>query len=458
MTIPYEYAKTNGERFVEELKDWLRIPSISTLSDHASDVRRAAEWARDQCLAIGMNRAEIIETAGHPIVYAEWIGAEDAPTVLVYGHYDVQPVDDPRSEWLSPPFEPTERNGNLYCRGAVDDKGQAFIHLKAFEAIMKTRGSLPLNFKLFLEGEEECGSLNLPSFVQSHLELLDCDALVISDSHILSPTQPAIVCGLRGMIYTEIEVFGPATDLHSGAYGGAVHNPAQALAEILAKLHDEQGRVTVTGFYDHVRPLTPMDREALAAVPFDESEFLQRAGIPKAWGDPDYTIKERLGARPTLEINGLVGGWTGEGSKTVIGSRALAKVSCRLVPDQDPQHILDCLRDYVAKITPDTVRSEVRLLHSGGPGVVVPIDSRAMQAAAGAYEQVFGVKPYFVREGGSIPVVSMFQQSMGVPILLMGFGLPDDNLHAPNEKFTLEMFHKGVQTMLHFYETLPQAF
>lgn len=457
MTTPYDYAQTHQQNFIEALKTLLRIPSISTEREHKNDMYRAAEWLRDHCLKVGLTRAEIFETAGHPIVYGEWLGAGDAPTVLIYGHYDVQPADDPHQEWKSDPFEPVERNGNLYARGATDDKGQTFIHLKAFESFMQTHGTFPLNFKMMIEGEEEDGSKNLDPFVKAHLDLLKADVVIISDSGILTEDQPSIVYGLRGNVYMEIEVFGPERDLHSGSYGGAVHNPAQALTEIVAQLHDQDGHVTVPGFYDEVRPLTPADREAMAEVPFPEDRLKHETGVRKAWGDPNYTIRERIGARPTLEICGIVGGWTGEGSKTVIPARALAKVSCRLVPDQDPDRVYELLKAYVTRLTPDTISSQVRMLHVGKRAAVIPINAKPFQVAASAYEHVFGKKPVFLREGGSIPVVSTYQDMLNVPVILMGFGLPDDNLHAPNEKITLSMFHRGVQTMIHFYEHLPNS-
>jgi acetylornithine deacetylase/succinyl-diaminopimelate desuccinylase-like protein len=458
MTTPQDYAATHAAAFVDQLKEFLRIPSISTLSEHKGDVRLAAKWVHNHCLEIGMQRAKIFETEGHPIVYAEWLGAgEAAPTVLVYGHYDVQPVDDPRNEWLSPPFDPTERDGKLYGRGATDDKGQTFIHLKTFETFMQANGNFPVNVKFLIEGEEEMGSPNLEAFILDHLDLLACNVAVISDTHVHGEDKPTIIYGLRGMVYMEVEFIGPRSDLHSGAYGGAVHNPAQILVEVLAKLHDDEGVVTVPGFYEQVRALSEEERAAIAETPFTEERLKDETGVSQQWGDPNFTIQERLGARPTLEINGVVGGWTGEGAKTVIPSRALAKVSCRLVPDQDPTEIFNLIRAYIAELTPPTAQSEVRLLHKGGPAAIVPIDSPAMQVTVEAYTAVFRNKPVFMREGGSIPVVSVLQKELNIPMLLMGFGLPDDNLHAPNEKFTLAMFHKGIQTMQHFYAHLANG-
>lgn len=450
---PYEYVVAHRDAFLDDLFDLLRIPSISTLSEHTADVRRAAEWVRDHLLAIGMTQAEIIETAQHPLVVAEWLGAgPDAPTVLIYGHYDVQPADDPDNLWRTKPFEPVIQDGKLYARGATDDKGQTFAQMKAIQALLAT-GDPPVNVKFIIEGEEEAGSDSIHDYVRANAERLAADVVIVSDTHVLALDRPSIVVGLRGMTYFEIEVRGPKGDLHSGAYGGIVHNPAQALAEIVAQLHDADGRVTVPGFYDDVRPLSDAERAAIAEVPFTPDRFAAETGAPQPWGEPGFSMQERLGARPTLEINGLVSGWTGEGAKTVLPARALAKVSCRLVADQDPTDIFERVRDYVASITPPTVTSEVRELHNG-MWALVESDSPMMQAAVRAYEFGFGKAPVFMREGGSIPVVGTFQQALNTPVILMGFGLPDDNLHAPNEKFTLECFDRGMQTAIKFYEEL----
>ncbi len=455
MTTPLAYNQQHNEQYINELKEFLRISSIGTLRAHDDDTRRAAEWLRQHCLHVGMTRAELMDTPGHPIVYAEWLEAgPHAPTVLVYGHYDVQPVDDPRNEWRSPPFEPVIRDGNIYARGAIDDKGQLFMHLKVFEAVMKTEGRFPVNLKMMFEGEEESGSTNLEPFIRAHLDLLACDVVVISDTSVQGEDSPSIDYGLRGLIYTEILVKGPKTDLHSG-FGGTVPNPAQVLAQILAKMHDENGRILVPGFYDDVLELTPEERDALAANPVTEDDWKQQRGVSALWGEPGYTFLERFGARPTLEINGLVSGWTGQGAKTVIAADAMAKVSCRLVPHQDPEVILRSIQDYVAALTPPGIESEVRALGPAAPGVVVPIASPAMQVAREAYTETFGREPIMTRNGGSIPVVSLYQETLGVPVLLLGFGLPDDNLHAPNEKMTLSMFFKGVDTLTRFYQKLP---
>jgi acetylornithine deacetylase/succinyl-diaminopimelate desuccinylase-like protein len=449
---PYEFIEAHYEEFLADLQDLLRIPSISTLSEHKGDIRRAAEWLKTHLESIGMTRTGVFETTGNPIVYAEWLNAGEAPTVLVYGHYDVQPVDDAENQWLSHPFEPEIRGDNLYARGATDDKGQTLTQINAVHSLIAT-GQMPVNIKFIIEGEEESGSPSIYPFIEQHAALLAADVVAVSDSHILGLDRPSIITGLRGIVFTEIEVRGPAHDLHSGAYGGVVHNPAQALVTILAAMHDKQGHVAVPGFYDTVRTLSAAERAELSKNPYTLGELAQETGVSKPWGEPEYEMHERLGIRPTLEINGLVSGWIGEGGKTVLPAKALAKVSCRLVPDQNPKEIYDLIRQYVASITPDTVTSEVRKLHEG-MWAVVNTDSPQMQAAVRAYEFGFGARPVFVREGGSIPVVGTFQKVLNAPVVLMGFGLPDDNLHAPNEKFTLESFRRGMRTVIKFYQEL----
>lgn len=458
MTTPAEYARAQNDRFIEELKDLLRIPSISTRPKHKADVEKAAHWLRDHCLALGMKRAEVHETAGHPVVYAEWKEAgEDTPTVLVYGHYDVQP-EDPADEWHSKPFEPEIREDRLYARGATDDKGQLFIHLKAFEAFMKTRKKFPVNIKFLFEGEEELGSENLLQFIKERSGLLKADVVVISDTGMPNPAMPTIVYGLRGLVYAELEVFGPRKDLHSGIYGGTVHNPAQAVAEIVASMHDATGRVTVEGFYDNVQKLSAAEREDAAQMsPIFERAWEREADAPAMWGEADFNAWERTGARPTLEINGIYGGFTEKGGqKTVIPSTALAKISCRLVPNQVPDRIFELLKQHVEKVTPPTVQTELRLLSKAAP-VIISRDAPAMRVAVAAYEEVFEATPVFTREGGSIPAVLAFQETLNTPVIMMGFGLPDDNLHAPNEKISLEMFRKGLQTVIVFYEKLGES-
>ena len=429
---------------LEELSDWLRIPSVSTLSQHTADVERAAAWLAQKMTAVGLQNVEIISTAGHPIVYSDWLHAGDnAPTLLIYGHYDVQPID-PEELWDSPPFEPTQRGNDLYARGASDDKGQLFAHIAAVEALLATSGALPLNVKFLVEGEEEVGSPALTAYLPAETEKLSADVCLVSDTHILSPDQPMIIYGLRGVWAGDVTVRGPSQDLHSGMFGGAVHNPNQVLCALLAQLHDGSGRVAVPGFYDEVQSLTEKERTALAKVPYGESELLQETGVPTTWGEEGYTVTERIGARPTLEINGMWGGFIGDGFKTVIPSEAHAKISCRLVPDQPSSAIGPMLELFLQQIAPPTVEVTVNTLQHA-PATVVPLDVPEMQAAARAYTTVFGVEPVFSREGGSIPIATVVQESLGIPILFMGFGLPDDNLHAPNEKLHLPNFYRGIR-------------
>lgn len=448
------YAHEHQDRFLEELKALLRIPSISTLPDHTDDIRRAAEWLADHMRAIGLEHVRVDPTAGHPVVVADWLHAPGKPTVLIYGHYDVQPVD-PLDLWISDPFDPQVRDGNLYARGASDDKGPFFAHLKALEAYLRAAGTLPVNVKVLCEGEEEIGSAHLDAYVYAHTAELAADVVLISDTTILGPNQPSIVYGLRGLCYMEVEVTGPDHDLHSGQYGGAVHNPLQALCEMIAALHDAQGRVTIPGFYDKVRPLSNEERAEIARLPFDEARLKRETGVPQGWGEAGYTIAERIGARPTLEVNGVIGGWTGPGSKTVIPARALAKISMRLVADQDPDEIDRLFREHIQRIAPDTVRVDVRSLAHGSPALV-DRHHAAMEAAAQAYEAGFGARPVFTREGGSIPVVATFQKALGALTILMGLGLPDDRFHSPNEKFALAQFYRGIATIMHFHSLLAE--
>jgi acetylornithine deacetylase/succinyl-diaminopimelate desuccinylase-like protein len=387
------------------------------------------------------------------VVYAEWLAAgAEAPTVLVYGHYDVQPPD-PLELWDTPPFEPTIVGDDIFARGASDDKGQLYVHVKALETFKEIAGAPPVNVKCIFEGEEESGSPSLEPFIREHADLLAADVAVISDTHIVGKEQPSIVYALRGLAYGEVEVTGPDHDLHSGGYGGAVHNPIHALCTMIAGLHDEDGRITVPGFYDKVRDLSPQEREEMAKVPFEREAWLREAGVKTDWGEPAYTIVERTAARPTLDVNGIWGGYTQPGAKTVLPSEAFAKISMRLVPDQEPAEITRLLQDYLAEIAPPTVSVEVRDLH-GGESAVVRRDSPAMQAAFRAYAEAFGREPIFVRGGGSIPVVATFQSTLGLETVLMGFGLPDDRLHSPNEKFHLPNFYKGIETALLFFSFL----
>jgi len=455
MNKALEYARANQDQFLAELKEFLSIPSVSTQPEHKPDIERAAVWLRDKLLTAGFPKAEVMPTSGHPIVYAEWLAAgPEATTLLVYGHYDVQPPD-PLELWNTPPFEPTIVGDDIFCRGASDDKGQLYAHVKAMEAFKETAGAPPVNVKCIFEGEEESGSPSLEPFIREHTGLLAAGVAVISDTGILGKDTPSIVYALRGLTYVEVEVTGPDHDLHSGIYGGAVHNPINALCEMIARLQDENRHITIPGFYDKVRELSTEERAALAKAPFERDAWLREAGVKTDWGEPAYTIVERTAARPTLDVNGIWGGYIQPGAKTVLPSKAFAKISMRLVPDQEPVEIARLFRDYLAEIAPPTVTVEVRDLH-GGEAAIVRRDSPAMKAACRAYAEAFGKEPVFVRRGGSIPVVATFQKVLGIETVLMGFGLPDDRLHSPNEKFHLPNFYKGIETILHFMDFLGE--
>jgi len=443
-----EYLEANGKRFEQELFALLRIPSVSAISAHKKDVCDAAAWVLRQFQSLGF-AAEVVETDGHPIVYAESPQVAGAPTVLVYGHYDVQPPD-PLGEWISPPFEPTVRDGNLYARGATDDKGQMFTHIKSAEAWIKTAGHLPLNLKYLIEGEEEVGSANLDTFIDQHRKRLACDVIVISDTSQFAPGRPAITYGLKGIAYFELRLTGPSQDLHSGVFGGSVVNPANALARMLTELIDERGRVQLPGFYDAVVPISDDERAAMRKLEFDEGDFMRQIGVDAVGGEEGYTTLERRWARPTCDINGLTSGYQGEGAKTVLPARASAKFSFRLVPDQDPAQVATSLRSMLTRLCPRGIKMELISFH-GAPGVVVPLSSPYMAAASRAIRAGFGREPVFIREGGSIPVVSTFHEKLGVDTLLLGWGLNDDNTHSPNEKFCLADFHRGIKASAHLW-------
>jgi acetylornithine deacetylase/succinyl-diaminopimelate desuccinylase-like protein len=447
-----DYINLHRDRYIDEMKNYLAIPSVSALPAHADDVRRCADWTADELRRIGMQNVRLMETPGNPVVYGEWLGAEGAPTMLFYGHYDVQPVD-PLDKWTSPPFEATVRDGEIYARGAADDKGQIFMHFKAIEAHLKQSGRLPCNIKVFIEGEEEVGSAHLDDFVREHKGELAADLVVISDSPMFERGVPSICYGLRGLAYFQIDVTGTASDLHSGSFGGAVANPAFVLSQILAQMKDRSGRIKIPGFYDDVVELKPEEREQFAKLPFNEKKYRKDLGAPKLFGESGYTTLERVWARPTFEVNGLLAGFTGEGAKTVIPATAMAKVSMRLVPNQDPDKIADLFEAYLKKVAPKTVDVKLTRMHGGKPWVT-DFDNRYVQAAARAIERGFGKTPVFNREGGSIPVVSTFQQVLGVPSVLFGIGLPDENAHAPNEKLDLDNFHGGVIASAYLYEEL----
>ncbi|GAB4509005.1 MAG: dipeptidase [Anaerolineae bacterium] len=452
------YIQQHQKDFQQAFIDLLRIPSVSTLPEHAEDVQRAAAWIIAQMQQMGMTRAELFQKPGFlPLVYGEWLEAgANAPTVLVYCHYDVQPatIED---GWDTHPFDPTEKDGKLYARGAVDSKAHVVAHLKAVEAMLASDEKSPVNIKLLFEGEEESGSEHIFGFVAENPDLLRADVCVISDGSNPEVDQPLLVYGMRGITTMEVHVIGPQRDLHSGHYGGSVHNPLQALAEIIAQLHDADGRVTVPGFYDEVLPLTDDERQVLAEIrPIVENEWEAITNAPQPWGEPEYTINERIGARPTLEINGMAGGFYGTGFKTVLPSRAIAKISCRLVPDQDPQRIAALVSEHIARLTPPTVRSEVVILEEGAPGVLFDYTTPAMHAAVRAYEQGWGVKPILSREGGSVPVTAAFQKALGLPIISMPFGYKGCGAHSTNEYMVLDMFHKGIATAIHFHYAIAE--
>jgi acetylornithine deacetylase/succinyl-diaminopimelate desuccinylase-like protein len=456
MTTPLEYAQHHRDTFRAQLNDLLRIPSISTDPTRKPDMQRAADWLVANFASFGI-QAEVLPTAGHPVVYAEWLGAgADKPTLLIYGHYDVQPADRAKDSWTSEPFDPVERDGKIYARGSSDDKGQLFIHLKALESYLKTTGSAPVNVKFLLEGEEEIGSPNLVAFVGANKERLKADLVVISDTGMRDIDQPAITYSLRGLTYMEIHVTGPIRDLHSGGYGGIVHNPALALVEILSKMHHADHSIAVPGFYDDVLPLTDDERAVIAQSSISADRLIEETSVPQPWGEAAYTIRERQTARPTLEINGLFSGFIGEGSKTVLPARAMAKVSCRLVANQDPHRIFELVRDYVASITPPTVTTEVRLLNMGD-AARIDYTTPAMRAASRAYARGWGKEPIFTREGGSIPIVADFKRELGLDSVLMGYGLNTDGAHGPDEHFTIEMFHKGIDTAIAFMDEIAQG-
>jgi acetylornithine deacetylase/succinyl-diaminopimelate desuccinylase-like protein len=453
LSTPFDYAHENAERFKEQLKDLLRIPSVSTLPERQADVERAAAWIAEDMRRIGFETVEVIPTHYHPVVYAEWTGAgENAPTILIYCHYDVQPAEI-ADGWHTDPFEPTEKDGKIYARGAIDSKSNVMAQLKAAESLLST-DKPSVNIKLMFEGDEESASEAMTEFVKANRERLKADVCVVCDGSMADREQPDIAYGLRGVVSMEVEVWGPKQDLHSGHYGGTVHNPIQALAEILTQLHYPDGMVAVPGFYDDVAIPDDEERAELAkALPWIETEWKEVAAAPQQWGEQQYNLHERIGTRPTLEINGIGGGWAGEGFKTVLPQKALAKVSCRLVANQTSVSIYEKVRDYIQQIMPPTVRSETRLLSIGEPALV-DRNSPAMQAAIRAIERSWGKRPFFVREGGSIPVVVDLQRELGTPVVLLSFGYKGCAAHGPNEHVYLDMWNRGIQTMIYFYEEI----
>jgi acetylornithine deacetylase/succinyl-diaminopimelate desuccinylase-like protein len=449
------FVRDNKNRLLEELKTFLRIPSVSTLPEHKADVERAAQFVANALGDAGMEHIEIIPTANHPLVYADWMHAPGKPTVLLYGHYDVQPPD-PLELWHTPPFEPTLRDGNLYARGAADDKGQFYMHIKAVEALRAIHGKLPVNVKFLIEGEEEIGGASIAKFVAGNPEKLKADVALVSDTALYAEGIPTLCIGLRGLIYTEVEASGPMRDLHSGLYGGAAPNAVFGLIELLAKMKSADGRIQIPGIYDDVKEPAAAELQSWKSLPFREADFLvKEVGSTALTGESDRSVLERVWSRPTLEVHGIAGGFTGAGAKTVIPAKATAKVSFRLVPDQDPQKVIDSFRKFVADNTPQGIKTEVRVL-SGGPAVMVNPDHPAIETAARAFSEILRRPTVFIRSGGSIPIVGDFARHLRIPTILMGFGLPDDGLHSPNEKYKLSNYYMGIMTVAHFLELYGQ--
>jgi acetylornithine deacetylase/succinyl-diaminopimelate desuccinylase-like protein len=445
-----DYIIANNSSYIEELKKFLRIKSISTDENHKKDMLKGAEFVSKKLIDAGMNKVRIIKTNGHPLVYSEWLNAPGKPTVLIYGHYDVQPVD-PIDLWDTPPFEPTIRNGKIYARGATDDKGQVYMHVKSVEAHLKTTGTLPVNVKFIIEGEEEIGSENLEEFVKKNTKLLNCDAVLISDTALYAPGVPTITLGLRGIAYMEVEVTGPDRDLHSGTFGGAVANPINVLAEIITKMMDRNGHISIPGFYDDVIKVSKKERERFSNLKFSEKKYAKEINVRELKGEKGYSTLERMWVRPTLDCNGIIGGFTEAGAKTVLPSKVTAKISMRLVPNQDPNKIAKLFAKYVKQIAPKSVRVKVRAIHGGYP-IVTPMNNKATIAASKAMARAFGKKTVYMREGGSIPIVTVFAKQLNSVPVLMGLGLNTENLHSPNEHFDLNHFHLGILSSAYFFE------
>jgi len=448
------YINDNKQRYIDELVELLKIPSISTFEKNKEDMVNCANFLKRKLEEVGAEKTEVFPTAGHPIVFGEIMQAPGKPTILVYGHYDVQPVD-PLDLWETPPFEPTIKGDEIYGRGTTDDKGQLYAHIKAIEAMKNCGVPLPVNVKFLFEGEEEIGSTNLDPFIKQNKELLKCDYVVISDSPMFGLNTPSICYSLRGLSYIEVHVTGPKGDLHSGTYGGSVHNPIQALAEIISKLHNKDGKVTIKGFYDDVKKLTPVERAAFKKLPHNDKKYAKELGVAQLYGEKGYSTLERVGARPTLECNGIWGGFIEPGHKTVLPSQAHAKISMRLVANQDPLKIFKLTEKYIKSIAPKTCKVEVKYLHGGYPAMT-PLDSKGVMAASNAYAKSFGKKPLYTREGGSIPIVATFQKELKAPAVLMGFGMPNENAHAPNERFSLIHYQKGIITSVYFMDEISK--
>jgi acetylornithine deacetylase/succinyl-diaminopimelate desuccinylase-like protein len=449
-----EYIEKNKDNFIEELKKFLKIPSISTFPENKKDMNNCAQFVADKLKKIGLSRVEIFKTEGHPLVYGEWLGAPGKPTALVYGHYDVQPAD-PIELWNSPPFEPTIKNGKIFARGATDDKGQVFMHIKSVEAYFKTEGSLPLNIKFLIEGEEEIGSESLTVFLRNNAELLKSDVILISDTALYAPGIPTLTYGLRGIAYLEVEMVGPNRDLHSGSFGGAVANPINVMAWVISELHDKNGRVTIPGFYDDVLKLSKKEKENYRLLKFSDKKLAKELGVDGLNGEKGFTTLERLWARPTLDCNGIIGGFTAKGAKTVLPSKVTAKISMRLVPNQTPPKIAKLFEKYVKKLSPKSVKVKIADLHGGYPSIT-PINNPANIAAAKAMEKAFGKKTVFIREGGSVPIVTEFSKRLKSPVVLMGLGLNSENLHSPNEHFDLNHFRLGILSSAYFLKEFSE--
>lgn len=453
MSKTQAYIESESSRFEKDFFEFLRIPSISTIPAHKDDVQKAAEWLSGLLTRIGL-KPELISTQRHPLVYAETPKVEGAPTVMIYGHFDVQPVD-PLDLWISPPFEPTVRNGSVFARGATDDKGQFLTHVFAVESLLKTQESLPFQIKMIFEGEEEDGSESIEKYVQANREKLDCDCLIVSDSAMFGPGQPAITYGLRGIAAFELFLTGPSRDLHSGVFGGSVYNPAIALCQMLSQLIDEKGRIQVPGFYDSVVPLSERERKQFADLPFDEKEFFEKINLAEGFGEEGYTTLERRWARPTCDINGLTSGYQEAGSKTVLPSTASAKLTFRLVPKQDPHELHKNLEAFLQKICPPGITMKLEFQHGSG-GLLVSLESPFVEAAEKAFKKTFTKPPVFTREGGSIPIIAYMSDVLNADVLLIGWGQDDDNLHAPNEKFSLESFHQGISASAELFQEIAQ--
>lgn len=449
-----QHIENNFNNYLEELKEYISIPSISTLDENKKDMITCANYVADKLKSAGMKKTKVIKTDGHPLVYGEWMGAPGKPTVLIYGHYDVQPVD-PLDEWKTPPFELTVKAGKMYARGANDNKGQNFVHIKSVESYFKTDGTLPCNVKFLIEGEEEIGSSNLGKFLKTNQKLLKCDAVMISDTSMFAPNTPTVSYGLRGLCYMEIEMIGPKQDLHSGSFGGAVANPINELAKLISKLHDKNGKITIPNFYKDVQKMTKKEKEILKSLKFSEAKFAKELNVKELQGEKGFGTLERLWVRPTLDCNGIVGGFTGKGAKTVLPSKASAKISMRLVPNQDPKTVAKEFTKYVKSLAPKSVKINVKELHGGLP-FVAPLEEKAVVAAANAASKAFKKKTVFTREGGSIPIVVEFNKQLKAPVILMGLGLDTDNIHSPNEHFNVSSFKSGIKASAYFLDEISK--